>query len=59
MLSEFDTVRIKGTGITGTIIDIHENASKTMCYIDTNSAVLMGSTAMMQTGICTIVPLTT
>lgn len=33
-MTEFDIVRIKGTNITGTIVDMHKTENKTMCYID-------------------------
>lgn len=36
MINEYDTVRIKGTNIKGTVIDIHTVNGKTMCYIDSD-----------------------
>lgn len=34
MINEFDEVRIKGTSITGIVVDVHTSAGKTMCYVD-------------------------
>lgn len=39
---EFDIVRIKGTSITGTIIDMHETENKTMCYVDSKQRSIDG-----------------
>lgn len=36
MIREYDFVKIKGTDITGAVIDIHTVNGKTMCYIDSD-----------------------